>query len=139
MIAKNGILYISLAFNLSKPTNIFAKPNDNTVNIPDIRIAVMACPNPIVFTVPKTHDETAMAVDIDNITIGRYTIVLLIDSIFISFRAFNIFPKPNDSTVNIPAIRIAVTACPNPIGVTNLNIHDDIAMDNDIDVIASII
>ena len=112
----------------SKPLNAFISlpiPNDITVNIPAINIAVIACPNDIGVTIFNIQDDKVIAIAIA----GRINIitneVFIVCTGSIPSNAFTNLPIPKEITVNIPAINMVVNACPNDIGVIKLNIKED--------------
>jgi len=107
-----GIIIISLIFILPKRLALanINKVTLNAINIIAIAKPVINCEKLIGLINPNTQDETAIANAIAGKINGIITTAIAILAGSRSFKAVNILLIPQETTANIPAIKIAVIA-----------------------------
>jgi hypothetical protein len=101
---------------------------DIGINIMPIITAVSAWNNPIGLTPANKNEDPRIAADIAIINIGKIAAITTAFAPLIPSNPFNNLPNPKPITANTPAIKIAVIAWNNPIGLTPANKYDEPTM-----------
>ena len=117
-VNSKGNIIISIGVNLDTLSAIIFILNENAINIIDIPNDVKNWEKLIGLTKPNAHDDNIIAIEIAVNRIGIKNAAIIAFAGLISPKAVSNLPIPNEITANIPAIKIAVIAWPNPIGLT---------------------